>query len=169
MNVVTLVGRMARDPELRYTTSTGTAMCTFTIAVDRQYSNKEGQKVTDFFNVVSWGRQAENIVNYTAKGSLVAIKGSIENNPYETQTGEKRYSTKVNAEYVQFLSKAPPVDSSPYQADKYKYGNRDEGAEIGSQIKGSEDSRKVERSKPSGVKDEDYSYYKELYEDDVPF
>ena len=103
MNVVTLVGRMARDPELRYTTTTGTAMCTFTIAVDRQYSNKEGQKVTDFFNVVSWGKQAENCGKYLKKGSKVAVEGSISTSKYKNNKDVMVYQTEILAHHVEFL------------------------------------------------------------------
>ena len=103
MNVTVLIGRLTRDPELKYVPSTGKPVANFTIAVDRPYTSKTGEKMTDFFNIVVWGRQAENCANYIAKGRLVGIKGTIENRSYENQNGEKKYITEIIAENVQFL------------------------------------------------------------------
>ena len=103
MNSAILIGRLTRDPELRYIPSTGKAVATFNIAVDRPYSGKDGQKQTDFFNIVVWGKIAENCANYLAKGRLAAIKGSIQNRSYDAQDGTKRYITEIVADTVQFL------------------------------------------------------------------
>ena len=103
MNVAILIGRLTRDPELKYVPSTGKAVAHFTIAVDRPYTSKSGERMTDFFNIVVWGKQAENCANYIAKGRLVGIKGTIENRSYENQNGEKKYVTEIIAENVQFL------------------------------------------------------------------
>lgn len=103
MNVTVLIGRLTRDPELKYVPSTGKPVANFTIAVDRPYTSKTGEKMTDFFNIVVWGKQAENCANYIAKGRLVGIKGTIENRSYENQNGEKKYITEIIAENVQFL------------------------------------------------------------------
>lgn len=103
MNVAVLIGRLTRDPELKYVPSTGKPVSNFTIAVDRPYTSKSGERMTDFFNIVVWGKQAENCANYIAKGRLVGIKGTIENRSYENQNGEKKYITEIIAENVQFL------------------------------------------------------------------
>ena len=103
MNIAVLIGRLTRDPELRYIPSTGKAVANFAIAVDRPYTSKSGERMTDFFNIVVWGKQAENCANYLAKGRLVGIKGTIENRSYENQNGEKKYVTEIVAENVQFL------------------------------------------------------------------
>ena len=103
MNSVILIGRLTRDPELRYIPSTGNALTTFSIAVDRAFTGKDGQKQTDFFNIVVWGKSAEYCANYLAKGRLAAVKGSIEHSTYDTKEGEKRYSTEIVAENVQIL------------------------------------------------------------------
>ena len=103
MNVTVLIGRLTRDPELKYVPSTGKPVANFTIAVDRPYTSKSGERMTDFFNIVVWGKQAENCANYIAKGRLVGIKGTIENRSYENQNGEKKYITEIIAENVQFL------------------------------------------------------------------
>ena len=79
MNTAILVGRLTKDPELRYSPSTQKPVATFTIAVDRQFKSKDGQKQTDFFNIVVWGPQAESCANYLGKGSQVAVRGSIQN------------------------------------------------------------------------------------------
>ena len=101
MNNVVLIGRLTRDPELRFTGS-GKAVATFTIAVNRAYNRNE----TDFFRIVVWGKPGENCANYLKKGSQVGIQGRLQNNNYETNSGEKRTSTEIIAERVEFLSKA---------------------------------------------------------------
>ena len=103
MNSVILIGRLTRDPELRYIPSTGNALTTFSIAVDRAFTGKDGQKQTDFFNIVVLGKSAEYCANYLAKGRLAAVKGSIQNRTYDTKEGEKRYITEIVAENVQIL------------------------------------------------------------------
>lgn len=103
MNVTVLIGRLTKEVTLRYVPSTGKAVANFSIAVDRPYTSKTGEKLTDFFNIVVWGKQAENCANYLDKGRLVGIKGTLENRSYDTQNGEKRYITEIIAENVQFL------------------------------------------------------------------
>ena len=109
MNVVTLIGRLTRDPELRYIANTGTPVATFTLAVDKELSKdkkqemeSKGQATADFINIVVWGRQAESCANYLAKGRLVAIQGRIQSRSWETENG-RRYATEVVANQVQFL------------------------------------------------------------------
>lgn len=100
MNNVVMIGRLTRDPELRFTAGSGKAVATFTIAVNRQFAkNNEA----DFFRVVVWGKSGENCANYLAKGRLVGIQGRVQNNNYETNTGEKRYTTEIVADRVEFL------------------------------------------------------------------
>lgn len=103
MNVVIMIGRLTKDVELRYVPSTGKAVANFSIAVDRTYTTKDGERQADFFNVQVWGKQAENCTNYLDKGRLVGIKGAVQNRSYETQNGEKRYITEIIADNVQFL------------------------------------------------------------------
>lgn len=100
MNQVVLIGRLARDPELRFTAGSGKAVATFTVAVDRGFGK---DKQADFFRVVVWDKLGELCANYLAKGRQVAIQGRIQNNNYETQSGEKRYSTEIVAQNVEFL------------------------------------------------------------------
>ncbi len=101
MNKVILVGRLARDPELR-TTSAGRSVATFSIAVDRRFK-QEGQPTADFFNVVAWGRQAEVICQYLGKGRQIALSGRLQSRSYDAQDGSKRYVTEVVLEEFDFI------------------------------------------------------------------
>ena len=103
MNNVVLVGRLTRDPELRYIQGSGTPVANFAIAVDREFTGKDGKKETDFIDIQVWGKSAENCANYIGKGSLVAIQGSIRVDSYQDQEGNNRKMTRVNANRVQFL------------------------------------------------------------------
>ncbi len=102
MNKVFLIGRLVRDPELRYTGS-NTAVATFSIAVNRNFANQNGEREADFINIVVWRKQAENVKNYLTQGSQVAIDGRIQTRNYDDQNGQKRYVTEVVADNVQFL------------------------------------------------------------------
>jgi len=102
MNRVVLIGRLTKDPELKFTPGTGTAVATFTLAVDRRFS-KDGQKEADFIPIVVWGKQAESTANYMSKGKLIGISGRIQTRNYDAKDGTKRYVTEVVAEEVQFL------------------------------------------------------------------
>lgn len=102
MNKVFLIGRLTRDPELRYT-SNQVASTTFSIAVNRTYANQNGEREADFINIVVWRKQAETAKQYLTKGSQVAIDGRIQTRSYDAQDGTKRYVTEVVADNVQFL------------------------------------------------------------------
>ena len=109
MNSVILIGRLTRNPELKYLANTGTPVTTFNLAVDKQLSKEKkqelaekGEPTADFINIVVWGKQAENCANYLAKGRLVAIQGRIQSRSWETENG-RRYATEVVANQVQFL------------------------------------------------------------------
>lgn len=103
MNKAFLIGRLTRDPELRYSSSNA-AIVNFSIAIDRQYTNNQGQRETDFINIVAFQKQAENIKKYVTKGSLVAVDGRIQTRNYEDKDGKRVYVTEVVADRVQFLS-----------------------------------------------------------------
>jgi single-strand DNA-binding protein len=105
MNHIVLIGRLTRDPELRYTPN-GLAVATFTLAVDRDRApNQQGEKETDFIRIVTWQKQAEVCANYLKKGRLVAIEGRLQIRNYETQDGQKRTAAEVVANRVQFLER----------------------------------------------------------------
>jgi single-strand DNA-binding protein len=105
MNKVILIGRLTRDPELRFTAGSGTAVTTFSLAVDRTFKNKDGQKEADFINIVVWNKLAEIVANNLTKGRLAAVSGRIQTRTYEGNDGQKKYVTEVVAEDVQFLDR----------------------------------------------------------------
>lgn len=102
LNRVVLVGRLTRDPELRYTPN-GVAVANFTIATNRPYRNQQGEQEADFINCVTWRKQAENLANFMRKGSLIGVDGRIQTRSYEGQDGRMVYVTEVLAENIQFL------------------------------------------------------------------
>ena len=112
MNLVMLIGRLTRDPELRYIPNSGTAVATFSLAVDRELSKdkkqeieSKGQPTADFINIVVWGKQAENCANYLQKGKLAAVSGRLQSRSYEAKDGTRRYVTEVVASQVEFLER----------------------------------------------------------------
>ena len=102
MNKVTLIGRLTKDPELRYTSS-NIPSATFTLAVNRQFTNQNGVREADFINIVMWRKQAETAKKYLAKGSLIAIEGRIQTRNYDGNDGKKVYVTEVVADNFEFL------------------------------------------------------------------
>ena len=102
MNKVFLIGRLTRDPELRYTGS-NTPVATFSLAVNRNFTNQQGEREADFINIVVWRKQAENVKNFLTQGSQVAIDGRIQTRSYDDNNGQKRYVTEVVADNVEFL------------------------------------------------------------------
>ncbi len=104
LNRVVLIGHLTKDPELR-TTSNDISVTSFTIAVDRNFNNQQGEKETDFIPVVAWRKLADTCAKYLAKGRLVAVSGRMQVRSYEGKEG-KRYITEVVADEVQFLEKA---------------------------------------------------------------
>lgn len=132
LNRSILVGRLTKDPDLRYTPS-GVAVATFTLAVNRNYKNANGEQETDFINIVVWRKPAENVANYVKKGSLVGIDGRIQTRYYDGQDGKRVYITEVVAESVQFLetknksNNLQPVDTKQeresYNSDPFSGGS----------------------------------------------
>ncbi len=102
LNRVILVGRLTKDPELRYMPN-GVAVASFVIAVNRTFTNQQGEREADFINVVVWRKAAESVANYLKKGSLAGVDGRIQTRSYEGQDGKRIYVTEVVAESVQFL------------------------------------------------------------------
>ncbi|ELZ4700108.1 single-stranded DNA-binding protein, partial [Enterococcus faecalis] len=99
---VTLIGRPTKDPDLRYTAS-GTAVATFTLAVNRNYTNQNGDRETDFINCVIWRKPAETLANYVRKGTLIGISGRLQTRNYENQQGQRVYVTEVIVENFYLL------------------------------------------------------------------
>lgn len=102
MNRVVLVGRLTKDPDLRYTPN-GVAVANFTVACNRPFSNQQGNREADFINCVVWRRAAENLANYMKKGSMIGVDGRIQTRNFENQEGRRVFVTEVLAENIQFL------------------------------------------------------------------
>lgn len=102
MNKVFLIGRLTRNPELRYTES-NIPVAMFTLAINRSFTNNDGDREADFINIVVWNKKAENVSKYLSKGSRVAIDGRIQTRSYDGDDGKKRYITEVVANQVEFL------------------------------------------------------------------
>ena len=118
MNNVVLIGRLTRDPELRYIPNTGKAVSTFSMAIDKGLSKDKKQEMesqnkptADFINIVVWGKVAENCANYLQKGRLVGVQGRLQSGSYE-KDGIKRYTTDVVAQNVEFLEWGDKQDNT---------------------------------------------------------
>jgi single-strand binding protein len=142
------VGRLTKEPELKYIASTGTAVTRFSIAVDRPFAKKDAEVTADFFNVVVWGKIAETCANYLKKGRLVALRGRLQNNNYTDKDGVKRYTVEVIAEEVKFID----------WGDSKKPANAGGGSYSQNQAQ--------DEFMPEGLDDEGY---RALSDDSVPF
>ena len=132
LNRVALVGRLTRDPELRRT-GNGTAVTSFTLAVDRNFSTRDGQEA-DFINCVVWRKPAENVAQYCSKGSLVSVDGRIQTRSYDNNQGQRVYVTEVVADSVQFLEtraqreraqQSAPMMQQPTMTQQPRQNNND--------------------------------------------
>lgn len=115
INNVVLVGRLTKDPDLRYTAS-GTGVATFTLAVNRNFTNQDGNRKADFINCVIWRKSAETLANYARKGTLLGVTGRIQTRNYENQQGQRVYVTEVVADNFQLMESRS--DNEKRQTDK---------------------------------------------------
>mgnify|MGYP000817657057 FL=1 len=116
MNKVFLIGRLVRDPELRYT-GTNIPVATFSIAVNRNFTNANGEREADFINCVVWDKQAENLVKYQKKGNQIAVDGRIQTRNYEDKDGKRVYVTEILANNISFLdSKGTNTSSNDFNS-----------------------------------------------------
>ena len=122
LNCFAGIGRLTRDPELRYTPA-GTAVCKFGLAINRSFRNQEGNNIEDtlFINVSAWGRQAEHCSQFLKKGKRVAVNGELRSNNWQDREGNKRVSYEINARSVQFLDYMK--DSNNSSEENYKSNN----------------------------------------------
>ena len=147
MNKVFLIGRLTRDPELRYT-GNNTAVASFTIAVNRTYTNQAGEREADFIPVVVWRRQAESVKNYLSQGSQVAVEGRLQVRNYDDQNGQRRYVTEVIADSVEFIGSKrdnnnqssggtfnnQSTNNAPQEPTPYDFANETEPANNGTDV-----------------------------------
>lgn len=103
LNQCTFIGRLTRDPDLKYTANQGIAVANFTLAVDRTFKNNQGEKEADFINIVTWRKQAENCAEYLSKGSMAAVAGRLQIRSYDDKEGIRRKVAEIVADNVRFL------------------------------------------------------------------
>ncbi len=153
INNVVLVGRMTRDAELRYTPS-NQAVATFTLAVNRNFKNQNGEREADFINVVIWRQQAENLANWAKKGALIGVTGRIQTRSYDNQQGQRVYVTEVVAESFQLLESRGQQN----QSNSFQNGNSNSGNfQNGNNQQGSYQSP-VGANNPKDISDDDLPF-----------
>ena len=154
MNSVELIGRLTRDPEVRYTSGSQTAVATFTIAIDRPQRQDGGEKQTDFPRITVFGRQAETCEKYLKKGRLVAIQGRIQTGSYQNKNGDTVYTTDVVANRVEFIDWGGQQNGQGYQrSNDYQQTQK----------------APVQQSQPASQPDDDMPDSFEAIDEDVPF
>lgn len=119
LNRVVLVGRLVKDPEMKYTQS-GVAVTTITLAVNRPFKNQSGENEADFIRCIVWRKQAENVANYLSKGSLAGVDGRIQTRNYDDRDGKRVFMTEVVAESVQFLESKKSTNEGTYEGNYNK-------------------------------------------------
>jgi single-strand DNA-binding protein len=122
VNRIVLVGRLAQEPELRYT-QTGIAVAKFAVAVNRPFLNQQGEREADFIDIVVWRNQAENCANYLSKGRLVGVDGRLQIRSYETADGQRRRVAEVVADRVEFLDRARDTDQGNEDSARQQTGD----------------------------------------------
>ncbi|BAC15434.1 single-strand DNA-binding protein (phage-related protein) [Oceanobacillus iheyensis HTE831] len=160
LNRVVLVGRLTRDPDLRYTPN-GVAVANFNIAVNRPFSNQQGNREADFINCVIWRRPAENLANYMKKGSMVGVDGRIQTRNFEGQDGKTVYVTEVVADSVQFLetkgSQGGQDSSGGYQQNRNQNQYQNQNQYASNQNQDQEDPFK-NNGEPIDISDDDLPF-----------
>ncbi|MGD9901665.1 MAG: single-stranded DNA-binding protein [Spirochaetales bacterium] len=114
MNKAILIGNLTKDPELSTTTG-GVSVCNFTLAISRKYASANGERETDFINIITWRKTAEFVHQYFKKGQKLAVVGTIQTRSYDAQDGTKRYVTEVVADEVEFVERKGNGDNDGYE------------------------------------------------------
>ncbi|NMD42451.1 MAG: single-stranded DNA-binding protein [Firmicutes bacterium] len=125
LNIIVLIGRLTRDPELRYTPGNGTAVATFTLAVDRPFTNRQGEKEADFIRIVTWDKLAETCANYLSKGRLAAVTGRLQIRSFDDKEGVRQWMTEVVARDVRFLEPRRTGDEDSFSGDEISVSEDD--------------------------------------------
>ncbi|OLQ23564.1 single-stranded DNA-binding protein [Listeria seeligeri] len=159
MNRVVLVGRLTKDPDLRYTPA-GAAVATFTLAVNRPFKNGQGEQEADFINCVVWRKPAENVANFLKKGSMAGVDGRVQTRNYEGNDGKRVYVTEIVAESVQFLEpKLNAVEGSTpnNNQNEANYSNNNKNGSYRASSSQNSDSFANE-GKPIDISDDDLPF-----------
>lgn len=136
MNKIMLIGRLTKDPELRYTQS-GSAVASFTLAVNRRFANQNGEREADFINCVAWQKTGEFVANYFKKGQMMALEGRLQVRSYDGNDGQRRWVTEVVAEQIEFVGpKEGGSNASSAGKQDYRPSNNslDTGFGLGEEI-----------------------------------
>src|SRR5699024_265186 len=136
LNRVVTIGRLTRDPDLRYTPN-GVAVANFNIACNRPFKNQQGENEADFINCVTWRKQAENLSNYMKKGSMIGVDGRLQSRSYEDKGGKMVFVTEIVAESIQFLesrNSSEKSDSSRKNVDQDQTTNNNPFQNSGQEI-----------------------------------
>lgn len=170
INNVVLVGRMTRDAELRYTPS-NQAVATFTLAVNRNFKNQNGEREADFINCVIWRQQAENLSNWAKKGTLIGVTGRIQTRNYENQQGQRVYVTEIVADNFQILESRATREGQ--SGGSYNGGFNNNNSSFGGSSNGGGFSSQSSQSQtPNFGRDESpfgNSNPMDISDDDLPF
>ena len=153
INRVTLVGRLTKDPEFR-TTQKGIDVATFTLAVNRNFTNAQGEREADFINIIVFRKQAHNVNNYLSKGKLAGVDGRIQSRSYENQEGRRIFVTEVVADSVQFLE---PKNSNGGQQDTYQQQTQSQ-TQRGQNTKPQEQDPFANANGPIDISDDDLPF-----------
>lgn len=156
INRVVLVGRLTRDPELKYTAN-GAAVASFTLAVNRQFTNSQGEREADFIGCIIWRKAAENFANFTKKGSLVGIDGRIQTRNYENKQGQRVYVTEVVAENFSLLESRKDNsnnNTNSNQSPSYNQSKNSSNSNSSSNSKPNMSDPFADNSKPMDISDD---------------
>ncbi|GEL07576.1 single-stranded DNA-binding protein [Salisediminibacterium halotolerans] len=176
INRVVLVGRLTKDPELRYTAN-GVAVTSFTLAVNRPFSNQQGNREADFINIVVWRKQAENVANFLKKGSMAGVDGRMQTRNYENNEGRRIYVTEVVGESVQFLEPKGSSGGQSQSGDQSNYGgyasnpNSNQNQNFGQSTPGNQGGQHNQGNSPQADDDPFAGDGKpiDINDDDLPF
>ncbi|UOR10779.1 single-stranded DNA-binding protein [Halobacillus amylolyticus] len=160
LNRVVLVGRLTKDPDLRYTPN-GVAVANFTVAVNRPFSNNQGDRDADFINCVVWRRAAENLANFMNKGSLVGVDGRLQSRSFDNQEGKRVFVTEVVADSVQFLeSKGASQGGGSQQGSGFQPNQNQQptGNNFGSNNNKKDDDPFADNGEPIDISDDDLPF-----------
>lgn len=156
INRVVLVGRLTKDPELKFTPS-GVPMARFTLAVNRQFSNQQGEREADFISCIAWRKQAENLANFQKKGALIGVDGHIQTGSYEGQDGKRVFTTDIVADSIQFLESKSQQSGTSSTTQNYQSTNNQQNSQQQNYTRVDEDPF-ASRKGPMDVSEDDLPF-----------
>ncbi|MFE8113089.1 single-stranded DNA-binding protein [Mammaliicoccus sciuri] len=162
INKAVLVGRLVRDPEYR-TTPSGVQVATFTLAVNRTFTNQQGEREADFINCVVFRKQAENVNQYLSKGKLAGVDGRLQSRSYENNEGKRVYVTEVVCDSVQFLEPKDSQNGSNSYQNETTYQNTNNNTQNGERVQQGQNKTKYDQQ------NNPFTNGSQLNDDDLPF